>query len=237
MMIVKLICGQGLAVVLHLDSNHSVGNYLTCVKPNRQPFSWSYDLSMAWDTEQTKSRLLDAASDEFAMFGFAGARIDRISTRAGVNRERIYSYFRNKSGLFEAVLLQQVAQGLDEVSLIGDGPDAVVDFAGAYFDASLANPTLARLTAWEGLERVEPVGASQRAQRASLKAVAIELAVPGLTYHAAQDLFLTIVTLCHGWTAGRNVGFIITGVPDDNGRRRAHIRSVVRAALRSATTE
>jgi AcrR family transcriptional regulator len=190
---------------------------------------------MAWNTEETKSKLLDAAGTEFALFGFAGARIDRISTRAGINRERIYSYFGSKSGLFEAVLLRQVAQNLDEVPLVGDGPEAVATFAGAYFDASLADPTLARLTAWEGLERIEPVGASQRAQRASLKAAAVELAVPGLSYEAAQDIFLTIISLCHGWTAGRNVGLIVTGDADDNARRRAHVVAVVRASLESAT--
>jgi AcrR family transcriptional regulator len=191
---------------------------------------------MAWNTEETKRKLLDAAGTEFAISGFAGARIDRISARAGINRERIYTYFANKSGLFEAVLLRQVAQGLDEVPLVGDGPEAVATFAGAYFDASLANPMLARLTAWEGLERIEPVGASQRAQRASLKAAAIELAVPGLSHHAAQDLFLTIISLSHGWTASRNVGLIVTGDPDDNARRRAHVVAVVRALLGSATT-
>lgn len=170
------------------------------------------------------------------MFGFAGARIDRISVGAGVNRERIYTYFGNKAGLFEAVLLRQVAQGLDDVPLIGEGTDAVVRFAGDYFDSSVASPMLARLTAWEGLERTEPVGASRRTERAAVKAASIEHAVPGLSHQAAQDLLLTIVSLCHGWTAGRNVGFTTTGDPDDNDRRRKHILAVVRAAI-GATEE
>lgn len=184
---------------------------------------------MAWDIEQTKSRLLDAAGEEFASFGFAGARIDRIAVRAGVNKERIYPYFGNKAGLFEAVISRQMEKGLDEVPLTGEGAEAVARFAGDYFDASVRNPQLARLTAWEGLERTDPVGAEQRAARAAIKSAAIERAVPGIDRETAQDLLLTIVSLSHGWTAGRNVGHTVTGHPDDNARRRAHIVAAVRA--------
>jgi AcrR family transcriptional regulator len=184
---------------------------------------------MAWDTEKTKARLLDAAADEFASFGFSGARIDRISESAGVNKERIYSYFGNKSGLFEAVISRLLVSGLDEIPLEGSGPDAVATFAGRYFDASIRNPRLARLTAWEGLERDHPVSTELRTMRASGKAAAIEKAVPGIDVKSGQDLLLTIVTLCHGWAAGRNLGLIITGDPDDDNRRRADVVSSVRA--------
>jgi AcrR family transcriptional regulator len=186
---------------------------------------------MAWDIEQTKRRLLDAAGEEFAESGYSGARIDRISSRSGVNKERIYSYFGNKSGLFEAVISRQVAEGLDQVLLAGTGIEAVVSFAGDYFDASINNPKLARLTAWEGLERSEPVGTAKRAEHATITVGAIQRAVPGLGLHGAQDLLLTVVTLSHGWTAGRNVGQTITGDPDDSARRRAHVIAVTRALL------
>jgi AcrR family transcriptional regulator len=184
---------------------------------------------MAWDTEQTKKRLLDSAADEFSEHGFAGARIDRIGTGAGVNKERIYSYFGSKAGLFEAVITCQLISGLDETPLTGTGPQAVADFAGAYFDASVLNPKLARLTAWEGLERSTPVGAEQRAVRASNKVAAIGSALPGIASASAQDLLLTIVTLSHGWSVGRNLGLIITGDPDDTARRRSHLVMTTRA--------
>jgi AcrR family transcriptional regulator len=186
---------------------------------------------MAWDTEQTKSRLLDAAAAEFAELGFAGARIDRIATRAGVNKERIYPYFGNKSGLLEAVISRQMEQGLDEVAFTGDGVDAVARFAGDYFTATVNNPQLARLTAWEGLERSEPVGAEQRAHRAAITAAAIERAIPHLGRRGAEDLLLTIVSLCHSWTTNGNLGRTITGDPDDIPRRRNHIVAAVRALV------
>lgn len=192
---------------------------------------------MAWNTEQTRIRLLESASDEFATHGFAGARIDRIADGAGVNKERIYTYFGNKAGLFEAVISRHMDEGLDQVPFTGEGEESVAQFAGQYFDASVRSPKLARLTAWEGLERTEAVGAEERASRAAMKAAAIEKAVPGISFSTAQDLLLTIVSLSHGWTAGRNVGLTITGNPDDNVRRRAHIVSAVRAMTAAAARE
>ena len=53
------------------------------------------------DSAATKRRILDAATAEFAHFGLAGARVDRIAERAGANQQLIYAYFRSKEELFE----------------------------------------------------------------------------------------------------------------------------------------
>nr|ACX85442.1 putative transcriptional regulator [Arthrobacter sp. NyZ415] len=68
---------------------------------------------MAWNTERTKLLLLATATREFSEKGFAGARIDRIARNAGVNKERIYQYFGNKVGLFDAALADLVPHDLD----------------------------------------------------------------------------------------------------------------------------
>ena len=52
---------------------------------------------------ETRQRIFDAAVQEFAENGFAGARIDRIAELAGVNKQRIYAYFNDKEGLFVEV--------------------------------------------------------------------------------------------------------------------------------------
>src|SRR2546425_1213058 len=67
------------------------------------------------DAEATKARLLQAATDEFAAHGIAGARIDRIEAAARANRALIYSYFGNKDQLFDAVMDANVARVLDQV--------------------------------------------------------------------------------------------------------------------------
>lgn len=71
----------------------------------------------------TKARLVAAATEEFAAFGIAGARIDRIEAGANANRALIYSYFGSKDGLFDAVMDAAVAQVLAEVPFTpGDLP-------------------------------------------------------------------------------------------------------------------
>ena len=62
--------------------------------------------------ELTRRKILDAAIDEFAARGFAGARVDRIAASAGVNKRMIYHHFGNKLGVFEAALSDQVS-GVD----------------------------------------------------------------------------------------------------------------------------
>ena len=56
------------------------------------------------DAERSQGQLLDAALAEFAEFGLAGARIDRIAQRAQLNKRLIYYYFEDKERLFQAVL-------------------------------------------------------------------------------------------------------------------------------------
>jgi TetR/AcrR family transcriptional regulator len=56
----------------------------------------------------SKRRLLEAAAEEFARLGFAGARVGAIVKRSGVNERMIYHHFGNKEGLYRAVLEDQV---------------------------------------------------------------------------------------------------------------------------------
>ncbi len=55
------------------------------------------------DAAATRQRLIDAARAEFAQYGIAGARVDRIATNAGANKAQIYNYFGSKDRLFDAV--------------------------------------------------------------------------------------------------------------------------------------
>lgn len=57
------------------------------------------------DAERTRARILEAAKQEFAAEGFAGARVDSIARLAGSNKQLIYHYFKDKEGLFRAVML------------------------------------------------------------------------------------------------------------------------------------
>lgn len=61
------------------------------------------------DPESTRDRILDAATAAFAADGLAGARVDAIALSAGCNKQLLYHYFGNKAGLFEAVVLRELA--------------------------------------------------------------------------------------------------------------------------------
>jgi TetR/AcrR family transcriptional regulator len=52
----------------------------------------------------TRRKLLVAARREFADNGLAGARVDEIAARAGVNKQLVYHYFGDKDALYLAVL-------------------------------------------------------------------------------------------------------------------------------------
>jgi TetR/AcrR family transcriptional regulator len=54
--------------------------------------------------DQTRARILDAATREFSSNGLAGARTERIAEAAGVNKALLYYYFQGKDALYSAAL-------------------------------------------------------------------------------------------------------------------------------------
>ncbi|CAH1653596.1 TetR family transcriptional regulator [Hyphomicrobiales bacterium] len=56
------------------------------------------------DPVASRQALMAAARVEFAQKGLAGARVDEIAARAGVNKQLVYHYFGDKDGLYLAVL-------------------------------------------------------------------------------------------------------------------------------------
>jgi TetR/AcrR family transcriptional regulator len=55
-------------------------------------------------------RIVTAAREEFAKRGFAGARVEQIARRAGVNKQLLFYYYHSKRGLFQAVLGQAAGE-------------------------------------------------------------------------------------------------------------------------------
>ena len=45
------------------------------------------------DPARTRSKILEAATGEFARYGLGGARVDRIAARARANKRMLYYYF------------------------------------------------------------------------------------------------------------------------------------------------
>ena len=100
--------------------------------------------------EASRRRLLKAATAEFAAYGIAGARVDRICVTAQVNKAQMYAYFGNKDQLFDAVLREHTQMIVDTVPLHGDD---LPGYAVGLYDSYVEHPELVRLATWARLER------------------------------------------------------------------------------------
>ncbi|WP_051797310.1 TetR/AcrR family transcriptional regulator [Catenuloplanes japonicus] len=59
------------------------------------------------DKRDSRTALLAAAAEEFALHGRRGTRIQAITAAAGVNERMIYHHFGSKDGLYTAVIQEQ----------------------------------------------------------------------------------------------------------------------------------
>jgi TetR/AcrR family transcriptional regulator len=101
------------------------------------------------DAEATRDRILNAALAEFAADGLAGARIQSIARRAGVNVRMLYHYFGDKDDLFRAILRRRFA---DRPMDPGSGPATLGAMMTGWFERRVADPDWVRLSLWEALE-------------------------------------------------------------------------------------
>lgn len=104
---------------------------------------------MAYDSKATKERILAAAAAEFAQFGVAGARVDRIAAAAQANKRAIYDYFGDKNKLFAAVVERLMA---DLAQAVPPRDEDLTTYAERLFDYHRAHPQVLRLLMWEALE-------------------------------------------------------------------------------------
>src|SRR6201993_2035073 len=92
----------------------------------------------------TRQKLLAAARREFAASGLAGARVDEIAARAGVNKQLVYHYFGDKDALYLAALewvYEETREQERKLNLEGLPPDqAIRKLIEASFDHLAAHP-------------------------------------------------------------------------------------------------
>ncbi|MCC3767129.1 TetR/AcrR family transcriptional regulator [Streptomyces sp. UNOC14_S4] len=99
------------------------------------------------DAERSRALLLDAALEEFARHGLAGARVQDIAARAGVNKQLISYYFGGKDGLYRE--LQR--EWAEREALFAEETTPFEEVAVHYLERGLADPRPARLAIWRGL--------------------------------------------------------------------------------------
>ena len=96
-----------------------------------------------------RQRIIEAASAVFADEGFAGARVDEIARRAGVNKAMLYYHIGNKQALYTAVLTRnfdRVEEALaGALATEGSTPDRLVAIITGVAQALKANPDHPRI--------------------------------------------------------------------------------------------
>jgi AcrR family transcriptional regulator len=182
------------------------------------------------DSGATKALLLSAATEEFAEYGLAGARIDRIADRAGANKRLIYVYFGDKDALFDAVVDEQ-ARAVVEAVPLDDGD--LTAFAASRFDYVLANPAARRIAVWRAFERSEPTEAELASYRERLDAVTTAQREGRLRADIpAADLFAIVLRMTESWlSAPPGLRAVVADEPTSTDRLDEH-RAALLAAVR-----
>jgi TetR/AcrR family transcriptional regulator len=100
-------------------------------------------------SDQTRARILEAATTEFSANGLAGARTERIAETAGVNKALLYYYFRNKNDLYastlEAVAERISLSGMSLLNLDSSAGERLLRAALNHFDRIYSQPVFQTL--------------------------------------------------------------------------------------------
>ena len=112
--------------------------------------------------EVTKAKILDAAVEEFAQYGLAGAKIEVIAKRSGVTKAMVCYYYENKEKLYQAVL-QHLVHGLNqafsESSVEKLPPDKALEkFIRRYIAYEVENPYHGMIWFQEALQNQGELG-------------------------------------------------------------------------------
>jgi len=182
--------------------------------------------------DATRRRLLDAATEDFAAHGIAGARVDRIAAAAGVNKAQLYAYFGDKLGLFEAVFRLHADAVADAV------PFTATDLAGyavRLYDAFLARPDLVRLVTWAKLEGIHTGSLSPEAPAVAAKLRAVSEAQRQGRVSAStepHDILALVTAMALTWSAaGPYTTATRDDHPEEHDRRRRALSEAVRRSF------
>jgi AcrR family transcriptional regulator len=188
------------------------------------------------DPEATKARIFAAAVAEFARYGIAGARIDRIATEAKANKQLIYAYFGNKAQLFSQVLGRCM---VDLAAAVPVDPDDIEGWLDRLMDYHAAHPELLRLLYWEGIQygSDELPDETERQDHYADKVAAVQDGQDrGVITDAipAQDLLFLLVAMANWATVVPQMSRILVGGEDTD---RARLRASVKEAARRLVTK
>ncbi|OUM02709.1 TetR/AcrR family transcriptional regulator [Variovorax sp. JS1663] len=195
------------------------------------------------DADRSQLAILASARDEFAQRGLAGARMDSIAERAGLNKRLIYYYFGSKDDLFLAVLERTYADireaeqqlHLDEVEPV-EAIRRLISFTWHYY---LDHPEFITLLNSENLHRATHLKRSERIQEMNSPLVqlldgVLERGRRDKLFRAGIDpvqLYISIAALCYFYLSNNDTLSAIFGrdlrAPKAMAQRLSHMTDLV----------
>jgi len=143
--------------------------------------------------DDRRERLVDAARDLFAATGYAATSLRQIALRAGVTPALAHYYFKDKTGLFDALARERIAPLLEGIEAAierrSTGAAALAEFVQQFTLVSARHPWLPQLLLRETqamqllagkLQALVAAGQARHAIRADLRADSIVLSVLSL---------------------------------------------------------
>jgi len=195
------------------------------------------------DADRSQLAILASARNEFAQRGLAGARMDSIAERAGLNKRLIYYYFGSKDDLFLAVLegtyadIRQAEQHLhlDEVEPV-EAIRQLISFTWHYY---LEHPEFITLLNSENLHRAAHLKRSERIQEMNSPLVqllddVLERGRRDNLFRAGVDpvqLYISIASLCYFYLSNNDTLSAVFGrnlrAPKAMAQRLSHMTELV----------
>jgi TetR/AcrR family transcriptional regulator len=196
------------------------------------------------NSQETKKAILCAAEKIFAEAGPAGARMDAIARSAGINKAMLHYYFKNKRGLYQAVLESNIEQFHRQASVIlegeGSAREVVLQYVAHQFDFIGARPYYPRLfqnLVMAGDPAMARILNTYLAPLFRKLAGVIEDGVrsgefhPLDARHTVQSLIALIVFYFSAARVARQIGNVDVFAPAQQLRRKEEVLKFVRYAL------
>jgi len=110
--------------------------------------------------EETRRRILDAAEAEFARKGYDGTRLRDVALAVGVHHALLHHYFKDKEGLFRAVLERAIegvsSKAFELLRTTGDIRALTASFVETLIDFLADNQHLALILHFASLDEGSP---------------------------------------------------------------------------------
>lgn len=197
------------------------------------------------DANRSKEDILNVATEEFAINGLSGARVDAIAEKTQTSKRMIYYYFGGKEGLYRAVLAKAYADIREreiELNLSELPPvEAIRKLVELTFDYDETHVHFIRLVAIENIHRGKHLAKLPALK--DVNASAIETLSEIMKRGRAEGVFRTdidpldvhllISAFCFFRVSNRHTLGILFGRDLSEPRlRKKHRRLVVEAVLR-----